>query len=98
MYTAFYLNEVREDILTATQWYAEQREGLDVLFVAAVKEAIANIVKMPSAYAVRYKNIRIAHTKIFPYNIHFFIDEANRQVVVTGVTHNRRQDALLLER
>jgi hypothetical protein len=69
MYTAFYLDEVRNDIL-----------------------------KMPSAYAVRYRNVRIAHTKIFPYNIHFFIDETRKQVIITGIVHNKKKDALFLKR
>jgi hypothetical protein len=36
--------------------------------------------------------------KIFPYNIHFFIDEAKEQVIITGIVHNKRTDALFLER
>jgi hypothetical protein len=95
MYTAFYLDEVRNDILRAKQWYAEQQKGLDVRFVSAVKKTVANIIKMPTAYAVRYKNVRIAHTKIFPYN---FIDERKKQLVITGIVYNKRNDALFLER
>jgi hypothetical protein len=98
MYTVLYLDEVRNDILHAKQWYAEQQEGLDDHLVSAIKEAVANIIKMPSAYAVRYKNIRIIHTKIFPYNIHFFVDEIKNQNVITGIVHNKRKDALFLKR
>jgi hypothetical protein len=53
---------------------------------------------MPSAFAVRYKNVRIAHTKIFPYNIHYYIDEIKVQVVIIGIVHNKRNDALFLKR
>ena len=67
-------------------------------FVLAVKQVISNIIKMPFAYAVRYKNVRIAHTKVFPYNIHFYIDEANHQVVIIGIVHNKRGDAVSLDR
>jgi mRNA-degrading endonuclease RelE of RelBE toxin-antitoxin system len=98
MYTAFYLDVVRDDIFNAKQWYAELQEGLDTYFASAIKETVANITKMPSAYAIRYKNVRIAHTKIFPYHIHFFIDEVKGQVVITGIVHNKRKDALFLER
>jgi len=98
MYKVYYLDEVGNDISVAKQWYAEQQEDLDKRFVSAVKEALSGIVKMPSAFAVRYKNVRIAHTKIFPYNIHFFIDETNAQVVIIGIVHNKRNDALFLER
>jgi|SRR5690554_1304356 mRNA-degrading endonuclease RelE of RelBE toxin-antitoxin system len=97
-YTAFYLDEVKNDLLSAKQWYPQQKEGLDERFVLAVKQVISNIIKMPFAYAVRYKNVRIAHTKVFPYNIHFYIDEANHQVIIIGIVHNKRGDAVSLDR
>jgi plasmid stabilization system protein ParE len=98
MFTAFYLDAVRNDIINARQWYAEQQNGLDIHFILAIKETVANIIKMPSAYAVRYKNVRVAHVKVFPYNIHFFIDEIKAQVIITGIVHNKRKDALFLKR
>jgi len=98
MYKALYLDEVQIDIFIAKQWYAEQQKGLDTKFVASVKETLSNILEMPLVYAVRYKNVRIAHTKIFPYNIHFYIDETKAQVVIIGIVHNRRNDAISLDR
>jgi mRNA-degrading endonuclease RelE of RelBE toxin-antitoxin system len=98
MYKVLYLNEVENDIAIAKQWYAGQQKDLDVRFAAAVKEALSNILKMPSVYAVRYKNIRIAHTKVFPYNVHFYIDETKEQVVIIGIVHNKRDNALFLDR
>ena len=98
MYDVFYFDEVENDIATAKQWYAEQQEGLDVRFSVSVKETLSSILKMPSAYAVRYRNVRIAHTKVFPYNVHFYIDEAKAQVVIIGIVHNKRKNALFLER
>jgi len=97
-YAVFYLDEVKNDLLSSKQWYAREQEGLDERFVLVVKEAIANIVKMPSAYAIRYKNVRIAHTKVFPYNIHFYIDERKKQIIITGIVHNKRSDAVSLDR
>jgi len=98
MYRALYLDEVQNDILMAKQWYAEQQKDLDMRFTAAVKETLSIILKMPSAFAVRYKNVRIAHTKIFPYNIHYYIDEAKAQIIIIGIVHNKRGDALFLDR
>jgi len=98
MYKVLYLDKVENDIVVAKQWYAEQQNGLDMRFVTAVKDAVSNIIKMPSAYAVRYKNVRIAHTKIFPYHIHFYIDEIKAQVVIIGIVHNKRNNALFFDR
>jgi mRNA-degrading endonuclease RelE of RelBE toxin-antitoxin system len=98
MYKVLYLDEVENDITEAKKWYAEQQESLDLQFAAAVKESLSNIIKMPSAYAVRYRNIRIARTRVFPYNIHFYIDDTNARVVITGIVHNKRSNALSLDR
>jgi len=98
MYKILYLNEVENDIIKAKQWYSEQQQDLEKRFVLAVKDAISNIIKMPAAYAIRYKNIRIAHTKNFPFNIHFYIDDTNLQVVIIGIIHNKRNDAIILDR
>ena len=98
MFTALYFDEVENDIAAAKQWYAKQQEGLDARFAIAVKETVLNILKMPSVYAVRYRNIRIAHTKVFPYNVHFYIDETKTQVVIIGIVHNKRNNALFLDR
>ena len=98
MYKALYFDEVQKDVLVAKQWYAEQQKNLDVRFAASVKETLSGILKAPFAYAVRYKNVRIAHTRTFPYNIHFYIDETKAQVVIIGIVHNKRNDALFLDR
>ena len=98
MYKAFYLDEVQNDIIVAKQWYAEQQKGLEIRFALAVKATLSSIVKMPLIYAVRYRNVRIAHTKIFPYNIHFYVDDAKKQIVIIGIVHNKRNDAIFLNR
>ena len=98
MYQEYYLNEVENDIAEAKRWYTEQQAGLDVKFSAAVKETVTNILKMPSGYAIRYRNVRIAHTKVFPFNIHFYIDEEKAQVVIIGIIHNKRNNALFFDR
>jgi hypothetical protein len=98
MYEVFYLDEVLNDIRNTKQWYNEQQEGLGDKFVLSVIDTVSNIIKMPSAYAIQYKNIRVAHTKIYPYNVHFYMDETKMQVVITGIIHNRRKNALFISR
>ncbi|MDR0941964.1 MAG: type II toxin-antitoxin system RelE/ParE family toxin [Bacteroidales bacterium] len=98
MYQFFYLDEVENDITQAKSWYAEQQKGLDSRFSNAITETLYRIVKMPMSYCVRYRNVRIAHTKIFPYNIHFYIDDVQKRIVIIGIVHNKRNDAVLLER
>ncbi len=98
MYTAKDFDEALTDIQDAKLWYKEQQDGLEERFAFAIEETILKVLKMPSAYAVRYRNIRIAHPKIFPFNVHFYIDENENCIVFTGIVHNKRKDGLKLDR
>ena len=98
MYGAQYFDEVFTDVQESKIWYKEQQEGLEEQFALAIEEAILKVLKMPSAYAIRYRNIRIAHPNVFPYNIHFYIDEDNLIVVFTGIIFNKKHNALRLDR
>ena len=66
MYTALYLDQILIDIIEAKIWYKEQNNGLEIKFAVAIENAINKILVMPTMYAARYKNIRIAHPKTFP--------------------------------
>ena len=97
IHNVLYFDEVKKDIIQAKSWYKEQQEGLQIRFSSEIKEAIIVILKNPTIYSIRYKNIRIAHPKIFPYNIHFYIDESSSTVVVTAIIHNKR-DSIIAEK
>lgn len=98
MYTAQYFDQVFIDIQEAKIWYKEQKEGLEVEFATAIEITIQKVLKMPTSYSTRYKNIRIAHPKIFPYNLHFYIDELNEIVVFTAIVHNKREAKFAMNR
>lgn len=98
MYNLTYFDQVFTDVQEAKIWYKEQKEGLEVEFAIAIEKAIEQVLKMPTAYSPRYKNVRIAHPKIFPYNIHFYIDEANKSIVFTAIVHNKRDPKLAINR
>ncbi|MFQ3576992.1 MAG: type II toxin-antitoxin system RelE/ParE family toxin [Cytophagales bacterium] len=85
-----YFDEVEADIHNAKTWYKEQKDGLEIEFATAIEKAINQILETPKAYSVRYKKIRIAHPKKFPYNIHFYIDEPNNTVIITAIVHSKR--------
>ena len=64
--------EAAKDFKKAKLWYKRTKvAGLPQRFSNAVRTTITNLQKYPTAYAVRYKNVRIAHTEKFPYAIHF---------------------------
>jgi mRNA-degrading endonuclease RelE of RelBE toxin-antitoxin system len=67
---------------------------LEKRFAAAVKATILHLKERPSVHAIRYKNVRIAHTEVFPYAIHFYIDEPNKTIVIIAILHNSRNPDL----
>jgi len=89
-YQLFYLDEVIQDVRQAKEWYKEQQEGLETEFALAIERALLQLIQKPAAYSVRYKNIRIAHPKRFPYNIHFYIEQAESAVVIIAIVHSKR--------
>jgi mRNA-degrading endonuclease RelE of RelBE toxin-antitoxin system len=89
-YNLLYFDEVLVDVQQAKAWYKEKREGLEKEFACEIEVAIEKLKKMPSGYSIRYKNIRIIHTKVFPYNIHYYVDELNKTIVIIGIVHKKR--------
>ena len=98
MHNILYFEQVFIDVQEAKIWYKDQKEGLEIEFASAIENAIKQIIKMPTAYSPRYKNVRIAHPKIFPYNIHFYIDEDNKTIVFTAIVHNKRNPSIVKKR
>jgi len=84
-YTIFYFDEVENDVAEAKAWYKSKQNGLEKRFAKAIKFAIVNLQKTPTAYSIRYKNVRIAYPAVFPYAIHFYIDKPKNMIVITAI-------------
>ena len=89
-YTLAYYKEAVQDVAQAKVWYYNQQKGLERRFAADVKNAIIRLKTNPHVHTVRYKNIRVAHPDVFPYSIHFYIEEGDKRIVIVGVVHNNR--------
>ena len=98
VYALKYFDEVETDILEAVLWYREQNNGLEIKFINAIEIAINSILKHPKNYTIRYKNVRIAHPKIFPFNINYYLDDVYNTVVVIAIVHNKRNPAITKKR
>ena len=82
-----YYDEIIQDVKEAKTWYKQQKKGLELRFSNAIRETITAIETNPFEYSIRYKSSRIAFSKVFPYRIHFFIDEANNKIVIFAILH-----------
>jgi toxin ParE1/3/4 len=85
--------EAKLDILEAIAWYEKRRIGLgDELFIALENEKHF-IEQNPYHYEDKYKGIRKAITKRFPYIIYYKI-ESESKVLVYAVLHMKRSSKL----
>ncbi|MGH7714051.1 MAG: type II toxin-antitoxin system RelE/ParE family toxin [Gemmatimonadaceae bacterium] len=80
--------EAREDVRQATAWYAERSSHAAAGFREQLAEAIALIQSAPEAFPPRYRGVRRAGLRRYPYGIYYRIEE---QVIdVIAVLHGRR--------
>jgi plasmid stabilization system protein ParE len=92
--TLHYLDIVELDVREAKNWYKHQRSGLEKEFAKEVKRSILKLQKNPLGYEVKYRNVRTAFTEIFPYAIHFYIDQPHKQIVIIAIIHQSRNPTL----
>ncbi|MBX3163966.1 MAG: type II toxin-antitoxin system RelE/ParE family toxin [Bacteroidetes bacterium] len=85
---------VKQDLKEAALWYNNARKGLGKLFLKEVDKKVKLIIQNPLLYQIRYANIRVAFTSIFPYGIHFEYLEDKNQVNILAVFHTSRNPEL----
>lgn len=84
------LPEARLDIKDNIDWYNQQKTGLGKLFYEAVKSRFAYLKQNPLHYQVNYRNMRNALVDQFPYQVHYRVEEARKEIIVLGITHTSR--------
>jgi plasmid stabilization system protein ParE len=87
MYTTIILNIAKIDIRDSAHWYEQQKRGLGKRFIFQVRTTIHLIQKNPTTFNVKYDDVRTAVLSVFPYMIHYSVDEDNKLVIVSAVFH-----------
>lgn len=90
--------EALVDIQEISDWYNEQQTGLGKRFQNTTVKQINSLNKNPQVYAVRYKEIRCAVIKKFPYMVHYYIDDNNSTVEVLAVISTSRNPKIWTEK
>jgi plasmid stabilization system protein ParE len=75
MYKAVILPLAKEDIKDVALWYKAKQNELGMRFTKEIRKIVKFIQQNPETIAVRYNNVRTALVDVFPYMIHFYIDE-----------------------
>lgn len=88
-YTVVYLSEAENDIRNAKRWYKKQKVGLERRFALELKQTIRYVIDNPLLFEVKYKNTRIAFTKVFPFGIHYTFDH-HTMITILAVLHTSK--------
>jgi hypothetical protein len=96
-YSLVLLDIAKQDAKEIRHWYSTIRKELGKRFTADLKNMLLSIERLPTAYAIRYKNIRFANLDIFPYLVEFFIKEDNT-IVVIAILYNGRDPKVFKEK
>lgn len=87
MYKTKILPLAKVDISEAATWYNDQQKGLGKRFTKEVRSKILFLSQNPMSSSIRYDEVRCAVLSIFPFMIHYFIEEANKTIVIVTVSH-----------
>ena len=82
-YQIIYHTDAENDIRNAKKHYKDQQAGLEKRFALALKETINYIIENPLLFEVKYRNIRVAFTKVFPFGVHYHFDDNNKITILT---------------
>jgi plasmid stabilization system protein ParE len=81
------------ELVSAAEWYEQQRVGLGVEFTQAVLDAFDEIKANPKRYAQVYKDVRAAQlSKFSSYCIYYRI--RGRRALVIAVFHSSRDPSI----
>jgi len=87
MFKAIILPLVKLDISEAAAWYNSKQNGLGKRFTKAVRSRVKFICRNPMSFGVRYDDVRCAVLDVFPFMIHYTIDELNNRIIIAAVFH-----------
>jgi plasmid stabilization system protein ParE len=98
MYKSIILPSAKEDIRDAAIWYNEQKKGLGKRFIREVREVDNYIRQNPKICSIRYEKIRTAVLSIFPFMVHYVIDEEDKTILIISVLHTSWNPKIWKER
>jgi len=97
-YWLTFSKQAEEDLIDSIKWYNQQKENLGFEFYDCGNENLLLIVESPQRYSVRFKNIRTAPVKRFPYLIYFYLDQQSDSIIILGVLHTSRNPETIKKR
>lgn len=81
-------DEAKLNIVEASEYYLKISKSLENKFQTDLINTIDKLKESPQHHQIRYRGIRIAHLKKFPFSIHFLIQEDI--IYVLKILHQKR--------
>jgi mRNA-degrading endonuclease RelE of RelBE toxin-antitoxin system len=78
--------EAHKDIQSAISYYESKKVGLGRDFHAILKKQLVRLQTFPF-HVIRYKNVRMMMVGIYPYAIHYTVEESEKTISIWGVIH-----------
>jgi len=94
MYKLVILPAANNDIKESADWYESKRKGLGKRFIFQVRQKLLMVKKSPLIYATNYDSVKTAILNVFPFMIHYVVDERHKVVVISAVLHTSRNPDL----
>lgn len=97
-YKVLFLDEAREDVKEAIYYYRSLIPGLALRFKCDLSNIVSILRNRPKTFGFRFKEFRTANLNIFPYQVHYKIEEENHCVIVFAVLHGYRDPEFVRQR
>ena|ERR1700687_3470937 len=76
------------ELAEARQWYAHQRQDLDIEFMEMIDDALSRVLRDPDLYPIVHRTLRRAVVRRFPFAV--FYEITTDEIQVIAVFHSRR--------
>lgn len=90
MYKVIISPLAKQDIKDAAYWYNKKKDGLGKKFTLHVRQKVDVIKKTPNLFVTRYDEVKTVVLDVFPFMIHYTIDESKKQLIISAVLHTSR--------
>jgi plasmid stabilization system protein ParE len=94
MYKIEILPLAKNDIQDAAGWYNNRQIGLGKRFTKEVRKKVNLIKNHPKGFTIKYENIRTAVLDVFPFMIHYTVNDNDKIIVVSAVLHTSRNPVI----
>lgn len=89
-YKIILLNGAKADIKEARFYYSSLVPGLGKRFKIDLTKIIVQLQNNPQIFGFRFNEFRTAALQIFPYQVHYIIEEGSWTVIIFAVLHAYR--------